>query len=384
LNNGQPGDGRLQWQPKVHQDVQNVSNGGKGLAEKSGKDTDRKRMLPWAFSNPDPESPEQAMKGGKGGGKGGKAHDKGRCKGVGKQHGKQVMKCPRAGSGSMGHVLGKQFYDRENNPGVATSSTAPRAHKQNDHPSNSQVPEPGRHWTVRERDMIYEDGVNPPVPRRPSEGFSGAHTADIDILASKLSTCDVCKGTSFYASNFLEVKKDTYDTCYNPTSKVSMAKEAIKKITEGKSYKHHDRGGRDKNVINICWGCLGLKKYNNISHFIRNKIGTGEAHVIAYFGNQRKKRYLKECNDDPDMVDALFRAAIDHFPEHELTLKDAMEMVLGNPLLNKAADWIVNIAPHVYIMYKCPQCLECPTQIRVWLRGKKRLVLPFYRVPQSS
>ena len=58
LNNGQPGDGRLQWRPKVHQDVQNVSNGGKGLAEKSGKDTDRKRMWGWAFSNPDPESHE--------------------------------------------------------------------------------------------------------------------------------------------------------------------------------------------------------------------------------------------------------------------------------------------------------------------------------------
>ncbi len=123
--------------------------------------------------SPDPESQEQAMKGGKGGGKGGKAHDKGRGNGVGKQHGKtwQVMKCPRAGSGGMGNVLGKQLYHGENNPGVAASSTAPRAHKQNGHPSNSQKPEPGRHWQVRERDRFMKMVLIPQFQHVEAKGF---------------------------------------------------------------------------------------------------------------------------------------------------------------------------------------------------------------------
>ena len=76
LNNRLPGDGSWQWQPngnvaaesqvrwlpKGDVDGQNVSKGGKGLAQKSGKDTDRKRMLRRAFSSPDRESREHEMK----------------------------------------------------------------------------------------------------------------------------------------------------------------------------------------------------------------------------------------------------------------------------------------------------------------------------------
>ena len=221
---------------------------------------------------------------------------------------------------------------------------------------------------MRAKDKIHAPGVDPPHPL-----FAGAHTA---ATPRTLSRCDKCKGTSFYAANFVEVDAVTYKFVYDPTSPASRVAAEIKKVTENKPDTDPDRGGRDGTVINICWQCLGTCAHNNPFHYVRNNTQTGLAHVISYFRNQRKKRYHKACNSDPEMVEGLYRAAMNKFPTFEIKLKDAMDIALANPVLNQAADWIVNIAPNVYIMYKCPQCLECPTQIRMWLRGKNNWYCP--------
>ena len=242
-------------------------------------------------------------KGGKGAGKGGKGNGKRfkRGKDGDKQKGKtwQVKgsehkntsreeKCvPKKGAGSMGKVLGRQIpAPRASTSAAVPSSTAPRSRKQNDPPSNSHETYPGRDYPVREKDVIYEPGVDPP---RRENVFVGAHTAaipkalsrcdkcnvrswyttnflevdavnylpqerdriyepggspprrinvvdgaHIDPIHSDLSKCDMCAGTSWYASNFLEVDGDTWEVVCDPTSPARIAVTNIKDITENK------------------------------------------------------------------------------------------------------------------------------------------------------
>ena len=197
-----------------------------------------------------------------------------------------VLQVSKKGGGSMGKALGRQLLARKSTSGVAASSTAPRSQKQNAPPficNETYLP--------RERDRIYEPGVN---PSHRDNVFDGAHSVPIH---SDLSKCDKCGGTSWYAANFLEVDEETLGVVYDPTNAAGAQIQT------------------------------GVGEKEGSSTFVGSVLAPASTAIsTTSLGTMRKL--------------------------------------------------VSNIAPNVYIMYKCPQCLECPTLIRMWVRGKK-LVLSF-------
>ena len=179
----------------------------------------------------------------------------------------------------------KQKFDAK---GIAASSTGnktiedvvSRSQKQNAPPRNSHETYP-----VRERDVIYATGLNPP---HRDNVFDCANSAPTH---NDLSECEKCGGTSWYASNFLEVDEETLEVVYDPTSPATIAVTNIKNITENKGGRgtDPDGGGRERRVINICWQCLGCLKHNSIDYFLRNNAKTGKSHVTSFFHNMRTK-----------------------------------------------------------------------------------------------